>query len=263
VPLLRALIITVTLLALSGVGRAAGEPLVLGANIGNVPWEFQARGGAYEGFEIDLVRALAARLGRTLEIRNIPFNGLFAAVQSGRIDVAASSISVTPQRLTQVAFTQPFYDSDQSLTVLRSSPIEGLGDLTGRRVGVDTGSTGDIWASANQARYGMGALARYEGLAPAMLDLQSRRLDAYLSDIPSLLYYAKDKPFLRIAERIPTGERYALMLAKGGALLEPLNAALSALKTEGVLAELHEKWFGEAPAASSSTVTVLPLPSVP
>jgi polar amino acid transport system substrate-binding protein len=239
------------------------EPLVVGANIGNVPWEFQARDGQYVGFEIDLARALAEALGRELELRNIPFNGLFAAVQSGRIDVAASSISVTPQRLGQVAFTQPFYDSDQSLTVLKASPVESLEDLKGRRVGVDTGSTGDIWATAAQERYGIGALARYEGLAPAMLDLQSRRIDAYLSDIPSLLYYAKDKPFLRIAERIETGERYALMLAKDSAVLEPLDAALSELKRKGTLAALHEKWFGQAPAADSSTVTVLPRPQAP
>jgi polar amino acid transport system substrate-binding protein len=242
-------------------GRA--EPLVVGANIGNVPWEFQARDGQYVGFEIDLARALAEALGRDLELRNIPFNGLFAAVQSGRIDVAASSISVTPQRLGQVAFTQPFYDSDQSLTVLKASPVQSLEDLKGRRVGVDTGSTGDIWATAAQGRYGIGSLARYEGLAPAMLDLQSRRIDAYLSDIPSLLYYAKDKPFLRIAERIETGERYALMMAKDSAVLEPLDAALGELKRNGTLAALHEKWFGQAPAPGSSTVTVLPRPQAP
>ena len=128
--------------------------------------------------------------------------------------------------------------------------MQSLDDLKERRVGVDTGSTGDIWATAAQGRYGFSSLARYEGLAPAMLDLQSRRIDAYLSDIPSLLYYAKDKPFLRVAERIETGERYALMLAKGSAVLE-LNAALSELKRDGTLAALHEKWFGQAPAPGS------------
>ena len=82
------------LLGLFIVGQSSrAEPLVVGANIGNVPWEFQARDGQYVGFEIDLARALAEALGRELELRNIPFNGLFAAVQSGRIDVAASSIS--------------------------------------------------------------------------------------------------------------------------------------------------------------------------
>ena len=81
---------------------------------------------------------------------------------------------------------------------------------------MDSGSTGDIWATAAQGRYGFSS-RRAMGLAPAMLDLQSQRIDAYLSDIPSLLYYAKDKPFLRVAERIETGERYALMLAKGSA----------------------------------------------
>ena len=68
--------------------------------------------------------------------------------------------------------------------------------------GRGSGSTGDIWATAAQGRYGFNSLARYEGLAPAMLDLQSWRIDAYL-DIPSLLYYAKDKPFLPLSALRP------------------------------------------------------------
>ena len=59
--------------------------IVVGANIGNVPWEFQSADGEFVGFEIDLVMEVAKRLGKSVEIVNIPFNGLFSAVQSGRI----------------------------------------------------------------------------------------------------------------------------------------------------------------------------------
>ncbi|MDB5931525.1 MAG: Cystine-binding protein, partial [Polaromonas sp.] len=178
----------------------------VGANVGNVPWEFQDAGGKIVGFEIDLVNEVAKRAGKTVQIENIPFNGLFSAVQSGRIQIAVSSITITPKRLESVAFAQPYYDSDQSLSVLKTAKIQKLEDTAGKTIGVDTGSTGDMYATQNTAKYKIASISRYEGLAPAMLDLASGRIDGYISDIPAVEYYIKDKPQYRIAARIPTGE---------------------------------------------------------
>ena len=249
-------------LALAGVaafGAHAQEALLVGANIGNVPWEFQDESGDYTGFEIDLVAAVAERLGREVEIVNIPFNGLFSAVQSGRIDLAVSSITITAERLESVSFAQPYYDSDQSLTTAAGGP-SSLEAMAGEVVGVDTGSTGDMWATEHQAEYGFGDIRRYEGLAPAMLDLQAGRIDGYISDIPALLYYTKDKPDLQVVQRIETGEKYSMMFALDAPLATEVNDVLTALKEEGVMADLHETWFGTAPDAGSSTVTVLSMP---
>lgn len=235
---------------------ALADELVVGANVGNVPWEFVNQRGEFVGFEIDLITEAARRLGHTVEVVNIPFNGLFSAVQSGRIDVALSSITITEKRLASVSFAQPYYDSAQSLTVLASSDAAGLDDLRGAVIGVDTGSTGDMWTTANAERYGFGEIRRFEGLAPAMLDLQSRRIDAYISDIPSLQYFAKDKPHFKVIERIETGERYSMMFARNSRWVEPINTAISMLKEEGYLSALHERWFGARPEAGSSTVRV-------
>ena len=117
---------------------AAAADWTVGANIGNVPWEFQDATGKFVGFEIDLVNEVAKRLGKSVEIENIPFNGLFPAVQSGRIQIAVSSITITAKRLESLAFAQPYYDSDQSLSVLKTSKINALADLGGATVGVDT-----------------------------------------------------------------------------------------------------------------------------
>lgn len=244
-------------------GADAAEPIVAGANIGNVPWEFQDADGGFVGFELDLVREVGKRLGREVEVVNIPFNGLFSAVQSGRIDIALSSITITDKRLRSVSFAQPYYDSAQSLTVLEQSGNAGLADMRGKVVGVDTGSTGDMWTSANQASYGFGEIRRYEGLAPAMLDLQSMRIDGYISDIPALEYYIKDKRGFRIAERIETGESYSMMFARDNPLVDAVDAVIAELKRESYLAGLHQKWFGSVPAPGSATVLVKPLPRAP
>lgn len=244
-------------LAASGLAAAAparAETLKVGANIGNLPWEFQDAKGDTVGFEIDLMKEIGKRLGDEVTFVNIPFTGLFAAVQSGQIDAAISSITITPKRLASVSFAQPYYDSDQSLTVMAKSGITGLKGMAGKVVGVDTGSTGDIYATGHQAEDKFAEIRRYEGLAPAMLDLAAGRIDGYISDIPALQYYVKDKPAYKVVERIPTGERYSIMFAKGSPLVGKVDAVLTTLKSEGYLAKLHEKWFGVAPDATTSTV---------
>ena len=241
--------------------QETNDPITVGANIGNVPWEFQDTDGKFIGFEVDLVVEIGKRLNREVNVINVPFNGLFAAVQSGRIDMAISSIGITDKRLESVAFTQPYYDSDQSLTTVKGSGITSLTDLRDEIIAVDTGSTGDMWATENQEKYGFKEIRRYEGLAPAMLDVVIGRVKGYVSDIPALLYYTKDKPNLEVVERIPTGGRYALMLGKNSSIATDVNNAISALKKEGFVNQLHAKWFGVLADENTSTVKVVPMPT--
>src|SRR5687768_3194338 len=97
-------------LAALGIGlaapAAAQEPIVVGAYPSNPPWEFVNAEGNFEGFEIDVAREVAERLGREVEFQDLGFEALFAATQSGRIDFAVSSISVTNDRLQNQSFTQ-------------------------------------------------------------------------------------------------------------------------------------------------------------
>lgn len=250
------------LLATAGFASASiAADLTVGANIGNVPWEFQDASGKTVGFEIDLVTEIGKRLGKSVEFVNIPFSGLFSAVQSGRINMAVSSITITEKRLESVTFAQPYYDSDQSLTVLASSGISGVSTMEGKVVGVDTGSTGDMWATTNTAKYKLGEIRKFEGLSPAMLDLAAGRIDGYISDIPALQYYVKDKPELKVVERITTGEKYSVMFNKGDPLATEVNEVISTLKKEGFVAKLHETWFGAKAEDTTSTVMVMDMPS--
>ncbi|WP_273806093.1 MULTISPECIES: transporter substrate-binding domain-containing protein [unclassified Pseudomonas] len=232
----------------------------VGANVGNVPWEFQDATGDFVGFEVDVVKEVAKRAGKSVDFVNIPFNGLFSAVQSKRVDIAISSITITPKRLESVAFAQPYFDSDQSLTALTTSKVKSLVDMKGKVVGVDTGSTGDMWIGQHQNEYKFADVSRYEGLSPAMLDLGSGRIDGYLSDIPAVLYYIKDKPQFTIVARIPTGERYSLMHAKGWPMSDQVNDIISKMKEDGTLGAIHKQWFGTEADKESSTLKVSAAP---
>jgi polar amino acid transport system substrate-binding protein len=110
-------------------------------------------------------------------------------------------------------------------------------------------------------KYAFDDIRRFEGLAPAMLDMQTGRIDGYISDIPSLEYFIKDKPYFKVIERIETGERYSMMLAKNNPLVDEVDAIITTLKQEGFVAELHKQWFGTVAADASSTVTVTERPA--
>lgn len=261
--MIRTTLAAIALAAVAFAGPAAAKTLTVGANVGNVPWEFQDDKGETVGFEVELVKEVAKRMGYDdVAIENIPFNGLFSAVQSNRIDAAVSSITITKKRLESVSFAQPYYDSDQSLSVLTSSGIKSQKDLSGKVLGVDTGSTGDIYATEHQKEDGVAEIRRFEGLAPAMLDLGNGGIDGYISDIPAVAYYIKDKPQFAVVERIKTGEQYSIMFAKDSPLAKDASEAITALKKEGFVQALHKKWFGTDPDASTSTATVAEMPKL-
>jgi polar amino acid transport system substrate-binding protein len=94
-----------------------------------------------------------------------------------------------------------------------------------------------------------------------MLDLVAGRVDGYISDIPALLYYVKDKPQLKVVERIPTGEKYSMMFNKGDPLAKEVNDVITTLKGEGFIAKLHESWFGAKAEDTTSSVVVLDMPA--
>ncbi|WP_439637987.1 transporter substrate-binding domain-containing protein [Spirulina sp.] len=78
--------------------------------------------------------------------------------------------------------------------------------------------------------------------------------------MPTTTYYVQDHDDLVVVERIPTGEQYSMMFAKGNPLRDQCNEVISTLKQDNTLAAIHEKWFGVAPDPDTSTVVVQPVP---
>jgi polar amino acid transport system substrate-binding protein len=238
----------------------ADAALNVGAYPTNPPFETKLSDGSFEGFEVDVVNEAAKRAGMTTNIADYGFQALFAAIASKRIDVAISTITITPERLKSVAFTQPYYDSDMGVAAKEDSPVKGVADLKGKIVGYLSGSTGEKWVKDNQAADGFADVKGYKAQQDLLLDLNSGRVDAVVSDIPGMLFAFKSMKGLAVKERIKTGEQYGLMMAKDDPNLSKLNDALTAMKGDGAIAKIHEKWFGAAAPAGSSTVTVLPIP---
>jgi polar amino acid transport system substrate-binding protein len=236
--------------------EAEKKTIKIAANVGNVPWEFED-GGELVGFEVDLINAIAENLNYDLEFINTPFTGLFPGLLGGKFDVVISSITIKPDRVEKMDFTQPYYDSNQSLVVKKANNL-GLSDLKGKVIGVESGGTPDIWATENKDKFGFKEVRLYNSFPEAMLDLASTRLDGVVGDMPASLYYIKDKPEFVVSETIETNEKYGMAFKKGSPLRDEINEEISKLKEDGTMAKIYKKWFGED--AVGSTLEVLPVP---
>jgi polar amino acid transport system substrate-binding protein len=238
----------------------AEDVLNVGAYPTNPPFETKLADGSFEGFEVDIVNEAAKRAGFKTSIADYGFQALFAAIASKRIDVAISSITITPERLKSVSFTQPYYDSDMGLATKTDSPVNRVADMKGKTVGSLSGSTGEKWVKDNQAADGFADIKGYKSQQDLLLDLTAGRLEAVISDIPGMQYAFKSMTGLAVKDRIKTGEQYGLMMPKDDPNLVKLSDAIGSMKSDGALAAIHKKWFGVEPPAGSSTVTAAPIP---
>jgi len=247
-----------------GLGLSAAEAqratLTVGAYPANPPWEFKNEQSEFEGFEVDMITEIANRLDMDLTISDYGFQALFAATASGRIDVAISTITITNERLQSQSFTQGYYDADLSL-VTRQGRLDSLAEMRGQPIGAIAASTGERWISANTAEYGFGEMRTYPTQQALLLDVLAGRIAGAIGDVTGFVFAAMEIPALHIAEVIPTGDRYGMMLPQGSALLEPINDAISAMKEDGTMAAIYERWLGQPPREGSSTLTVMPIPT--
>lgn len=239
---------------------ASAESIVVGAYPANPPWEYKTASGDFEGYEIDVVREVAKRLNLTADFQDMGFQALFAATNSGRIDFAISSISITNERLKNQSFTQPYYDSDGTVVGKSGSALKSLDELKGKTIGVVAGSTGDAWAKANSPTLGITEVKSYNTQQDLLMEVQNGRIDGGAGELAGFQYAMTKMPGLKILVRIPTGERFAMMAKKTSPLVEKVNATISAMKTDGTMAGIHKKWFGTAPEPGTSTLSVLPVP---
>jgi polar amino acid transport system substrate-binding protein len=258
--LLRRTFIVAAALAFSGPLAAQDMTLKVGAYPANPPWEYKNEKGEFEGFEVDMVREVAKRIGAKIEISDFGFPALFAATSSKRIDIAISTITITPERLKTQAFTQGHYDSDMALAVRVAGPAKTLADMKGKTLGGLATSTGEKWIVANSQRLGLAGSKSYDTQQNLLLDLQAGRIDGVISDIAGLQFSFLKMPTLTIGERIQTGDQYGLMMPKDSPLVGKVNDAVMAMKKDGFMAALHKKWLGADAEAGTSTVTERPLP---
>jgi len=194
-----------------------------------------------EGFDIDLFKAIADKENLDIEFVNVGFDPLLAGMAQGTYDAAISSITITEERAKDMLFSDPYYAAGQLVVVRKdNTTITGKDTLTGK-VGAQIGTTGAMEVEKIPAA----TLKTYDDIGLAFQDLMNGQINAVVSDNwLALGYVAKNQDKLKAAGDIFTSENYGIAVAKGKTeLLAKINAGLKAVKSEGLIEELSQKWI--------------------
>lgn len=208
------------------------------------PFGFKTPSGDLDGYDIDVARELAKRLGVKPVFITTEWSGIIAGLQAGKFDVIVNQVGVTPARLEQLDFSIPYTYSIAQLIQRKndSRQFKSLDDLKGHKLGVSLGSNYNDMAKSVPGI----DVKTYPGAPEYLSDLAAGRIDAALNDRLMLAYLLKHSPLpLRTSGNVGTPEEMAIPFRKHNPeFADAVNAALKAMEKDGTLAKLSNKWFG-------------------
>jgi polar amino acid transport system substrate-binding protein len=222
-----------------------------------------AKGGV-EGFNVDLVEALGKELGVNIQVDNVQFSGLVPGLQSGVYDFIAAPVTVSKERAESLLFSEGYINTDFQFAIPKATAdIKSESDLKGKSIAVNKGSTYDLWARGQADKMGW-TVESYGTTVDAVQAVMSGRAYAILAGNTAVAWIVKNNPALKLSLVNSTGLVFAFPVRKDNLKLrEKIDLAVECLKKKGIIAQLHEKWFGYAPAAQAASVTVYPGLGVP
>ncbi|RHR29971.1 ABC transporter substrate-binding protein [Clostridium sp. AF19-22AC] len=218
---------------------AKKETLIMATNAEFPPYEFH-EGDEVVGIDADIAAAVAEELGMELKIEDMAFDSIITAVNSGKADIGAAGMTVTEDRLENVDFTDTYATATQVIIVKEDSAITGPDDLAGKKIGVQLGTTGDLYADDIEDA----EVERYNKGFEAVQAVQQGKIDAVVIDGEPAKEFVKDAEGLKILDEAFTEEEYAIAVKKGNdELKENINNALATLKDSGKLDEIVAKYI--------------------
>ncbi len=222
--------------------------IIAGSDLDYPPFE-SLNGETPEGFDVDLVNAIADELGVTVEFKKEIFDTLIPTLKAGgKFDMIASAMTIKAEREEEIDFTEPYFDSNQSITMKTGATYAAPEDLKGKKVGVQAGTTGDQWATENLKPAGV-EIVTFKGTTDAVSALTAGNVVAIVIDLPVAADLVKDETRgLAVVAQVPTGEQYGFGVSKDNPELKAaINDALAKLRADGTYDEIYTKWFGDVP----------------
>lgn len=215
--------------------------LTVGSDIPYPPFEYREN-GELVGFDIDLINEIASRLGLETNVIDTSFDTIFSQLAGGRFDVVIAASTITPEREEEVNFSDPYYLSQQSLTVQADSGIQSIEDLEpGMVVAVQNGTTGKKYAEENLPE-GVEIRAFPEG-PDGYTALEAGDVDAVINDEPTAIAEIAEREGLEIVQTIDTGEAYGIAVDPANeGLLEAINMVLAEIVADGTYEEIYSRY---------------------
>lgn len=227
-------------ISLAACSSNKGE-LVMATNAEFPPYEYHDdTTHEIKGIDVEICQAIADELGMKLVIEDMAFDAVITSVYTGKADIGAAGLTITEDRLKNINFSTPYATAAQVIIVKEDSDIASPDDLVGKKVGVQLGTTGDIYAEDIEDV----SLERYNKGYEAVQALIQGKIDAVIIDNEPAKVYVGQNEGLKIVDEAFTYEEYAIAIAKENEqLLNDVNAAIAKLKENGKLDEIINKYI--------------------
>ncbi|MDB5895735.1 MAG: transporter, substrate-binding protein [Rhodoferax sp.] len=228
-------------LATFGATAQAQQVLTVATDATFPPMEY-VENGKRTGFDIELVEALAASMGKKVEWTDIDFKGLIPGLISKRFDMAVSAIYITEERKKVVDMTEPYFAGGLVAMVKDgNATIKNAADLNGKKISVQVGTKS---VSYLKEKYPQVQLIEVEKNQEMFNLVDIGRADALVTGKPAAFQYARTRPGLKVLDQQLTTEEYGMALRKDTPeLTRAVNEALAKMKTDGSYARIVAKWF--------------------
>lgn len=217
------------------------------------PYSYIDTDGNAQGFDVDSAKWIAKNQGFEVEFQPLAWDGIIPALLAGKIDMVYSGMTITDERSLKVNFSTPYLQVDQGVAFNNDSEMTFEDFMAGKAVvGAQRGTTGAIWTEENLIATGLisaDSLKYYDNFPSVVTDLQNKRIDAAIYDVPSLRDAIAGKP-MEIRGQIDTGEVYGIAIRKEDTeLLGKMNAGLDNLMDDDYWQELlvEYKLVGASP----------------
>ncbi|MBQ6535751.1 MAG: amino acid ABC transporter substrate-binding protein [Firmicutes bacterium] len=221
--------------------------LIMATNAAFPPYEFY-EGDKIVGIDAEVAEAIAEKLGLTLQIEDMAFDSIIAAVQSGKVDMGMAGMTVTEERLESINFTDSYATGVQVVIVPDDSEIASVDDLFegGHTIGVQASTTGDLYCTWDLEDEGLATVERYNNGADAVQALVTGKVDCVVIDNEPAKSYVEANEGLQILETEYAVEDYAICISKDNEpLLNAVNSALNELIADGTVQSVVDKYITE------------------
>jgi len=225
-------------------GGGADKVYVVGTDASYAPFESMS-GDKIEGFDIDVLNAVAEAGGFKVEYKNTPWDGIFLALNNGERDIVASAVTITDERKANFDFSEPYFEATQMIAFKKDAGIKSLADLKGKKIAVQNATTGDEVVS-NLIGKDSKDIKRFDSMPLALLELQNGGAVAAVGDNGVVLEYVKNNAnagFETVVDTTFAKENYGFVVKKGNKeLQDKLNAGIKKIKENGKLDEINKKY---------------------
>lgn len=204
------------------------------------PFEYSTQ-GEIKGFDIDLAKIVAKKLGKKAVFDNIQFSTILPAISSGQDDAAIATITITPDRKKNFDFTTPYYFEGMAAVYKTNQPANSVSQLAGKKIAAQLGSVMEIWL---RTHFPAGEITALNSNNQAIEALIAGHVDVVLMDGAQGAVYSQKHPELSYSVVSKAENGYGIALKKGSPLTAQMNQALKALETEGKIEKLKLKWLG-------------------